>query len=102
MLCRAAPGSRHSQCISVLPAGRDPGSAHLSLHMLDIMYEIPKDDNIGEVTITGNYINGTGGPVIDIRTDQVHVKHPAPAPAAEETQAAEEPKKAEEFNFYEF
>lgn len=33
MLCRAAPGSRHSQCISVLPAGRDPGSAHLSLHV---------------------------------------------------------------------
>ena len=25
--------------------------------MLDIMYEIPKDDNIGEVTITGDYIN---------------------------------------------
>lgn len=54
------------------------------------------------MTITGDYINGTGGPVIDIRTDQVHVKHPAPAPAAEETQAVEEPKKAEEFNFYEF
>ncbi len=35
--------------------------------MLDIMYEIPKDQNIGRVTITGDYINGTGGPVIDIR-----------------------------------
>ena len=30
--------------------------------MLDIMYEIPKDDNIGRVTITKNYIEGTGGP----------------------------------------
>ena len=38
--------------------------------MLDIMYEIPKDDNIGKVTITGDYINGTGGPVIEIRSNQ--------------------------------
>lgn len=38
--------------------------------MLDIMYEIPKDDNIGRVTITKEYIEGTGGPVIDIeKTD---------------------------------
>ena len=35
--------------------------------MLDIMYEIPKDDNIGKVTITREYIEGTGGPVIEIR-----------------------------------
>ncbi len=35
--------------------------------MLDIMYEIPKDDNIGRVTITREYIEGKGGPVIDIR-----------------------------------
>jgi len=35
--------------------------------MLDIMYEIPKDKNIGQVTITKDYIEGTGGPVIDIR-----------------------------------
>ncbi|WP_138263004.1 ATP-dependent Clp protease ATP-binding subunit ClpX [[Clostridium] hylemonae] len=35
--------------------------------MLDIMYEIPKDDNIGEVTITKEYIEGTGGPVIMLR-----------------------------------
>ena len=39
--------------------------------MLDIMYEIPKDDNIGRVTITGDYINGTGGPVIEIRGEKV-------------------------------
>ena len=37
--------------------------------MLDIMYEIPKDDNIGRVTITGDYIRGTGGPLIDIRSN---------------------------------
>lgn len=35
--------------------------------MLDIMYEIPKDDHIGTVKITEEYINGTGGPVIGIR-----------------------------------
>ena len=36
--------------------------------MLDIMYEIPKDDNIGRITITREYVEGTGGPVIDIRS----------------------------------
>ncbi len=36
--------------------------------MLDIMYEIPKDDNIGRVIITREYIEGTGGPIIDIRS----------------------------------
>lgn len=35
--------------------------------MLDIMYEIPKDDNIGSVTITGDYVEGTGGPLIKMR-----------------------------------
>ena len=35
--------------------------------MLDIMYEIPKDDNIGTVTITREYIEGKGGPRIEIR-----------------------------------
>ncbi len=39
--------------------------------MLDIMYEIPKDDNIGEVTITKEYIEGTGGPVIMLRGQEV-------------------------------
>ena len=39
--------------------------------MLDIMYEIPRDENIGTVTITGDYINGKGSPVITLRgTDQ--------------------------------
>ena len=35
--------------------------------MLDIMYEIPKDDSIGQVTITREYIDGTGGPIITLR-----------------------------------
>lgn len=35
--------------------------------MLDIMYEIPKDDSIGQVTITKDYIRGTGGPLITLR-----------------------------------
>ncbi len=39
--------------------------------MLDIMYEIPKDDNIGKITITREYIEGTGGPIIDIRGNSV-------------------------------
>lgn len=36
--------------------------------MLDIMYEIPKDPMIGRVTITGDYINHKGGPLIEMRT----------------------------------
>lgn len=39
--------------------------------MIDIMYEIPKDDNIGQVTITKEYIEGTGGPVITLRGQEV-------------------------------
>ena len=39
--------------------------------MLDIMYEIPKDDSIGQVTITEAYIEGTGGPLIQIRGQSV-------------------------------
>ena len=35
--------------------------------MLDIMYEIPKDDNIGSVTITKEYIEGTRAPRIQMR-----------------------------------
>lgn len=35
--------------------------------MLDIMYQIPRDDNIGRVTITGDYIRGTGSPLIEMR-----------------------------------
>ena len=41
--------------------------AILEEYMLDIMYEIPKDDSIGEVVITGEYIRHTGGPRILLR-----------------------------------
>ena len=41
--------------------------AILEEYMLDIMYEIPKDDSIGEVVITKEYIEGTGGPRILLR-----------------------------------
>lgn len=41
--------------------------------MLDIMYEIPKDDNIGRVTITREYIENTGGPIIDIRSSSAEL-----------------------------
>ena len=50
---------------------RDTGAralrAIIEEFMLDIMYEIPKDDNIGTVTITKEYIEGKGGPRIEIR-----------------------------------
>lgn len=39
--------------------------------MLDIMFEIPKDAHIGTVTITEEYINGNGGPVIGMRGQEV-------------------------------
>lgn len=44
--------------------------------MLDIMYEIPKDDNIGRVTITREYIENTGGPVIEMRGTAVIEEKP--------------------------
>ncbi|MCR5249010.1 MAG: ATP-dependent Clp protease ATP-binding subunit ClpX [Lachnospiraceae bacterium] len=40
----------------------------LDEYMVDIMYEIPKDSNIGTVTITKEYLEGTGGPKIEMRT----------------------------------
>ena len=45
--------------------------AILEEYMLDIMYEIPKDDNIGEVVITEGYIQGNGGPKILMRGQEV-------------------------------
>lgn len=39
--------------------------------MLDIMYEIPKDDSIGQVIITKEYIEGIGGPIIVLRGQEV-------------------------------
>ena len=40
----------------------------LDEYMVDIMYEIPKDKNIGTVTITREYLEKTGGPKIELRT----------------------------------
>ncbi|MDY5030802.1 MAG: ATP-dependent Clp protease ATP-binding subunit ClpX [Blautia sp.] len=39
--------------------------------MLDIMYEIPKDDSIGQVIITKEYIEGIGGPRILLRGQEI-------------------------------
>lgn len=41
--------------------------------MTDIMYEIPKDDNIGKITITADYINNTGIPIIEMRQSNKHI-----------------------------
>lgn len=41
--------------------------AIIEAFMLDIMYEIPKDDNIGRVTITRDYIENKGAPLIEMR-----------------------------------
>ncbi len=38
--------------------------------MVDIMFEIPKDKNIGTVIITADYVDGKGGPIIEMRTVQ--------------------------------
>ncbi len=61
------------QAIAEKAMERDTGAralrAIIEEFMLDIMYEIPKDKNIGSVTITREYIEGTGGPVIELRTD---------------------------------
>jgi len=35
--------------------------------MLDIMFEVPKDDNIGRVIITGDFVEGKGSPQIVMR-----------------------------------
>lgn len=41
--------------------------AILEEYMLDIMYEIPKDSNIGKVTITREFIEKNGSPLIEMR-----------------------------------
>ena len=43
----------------------------LESYMLDIMYEIPKDDSIGQVIITREYIQGNGGPRILLRGQEM-------------------------------
>ena len=57
--------------------------------MLDIMYEIPKDENIGAVTITRDYIEGKGGPKIAIRSDRAEApRQIAMKPEPEQTGAS--------------
>lgn len=50
---------------------RDTGAralrAILEEYMLDIMYEIPKDPNIGSVIVTRPYLEKSGGPLIQMR-----------------------------------
>ena len=41
--------------------------AILEEYMLDIMYEIPRDESIGRVVITRDYLEGKGGPRIILR-----------------------------------
>ena len=41
--------------------------AILEEFMLDIMYEIPKDPNIGSVVVTRPYLEKKGGPLIQMR-----------------------------------
>ena len=52
---------------------RDTGAralrAIMEEFMLDIMYEIPKDPNIGSVIITRAYLEKRGGPMIEMRAD---------------------------------
>ena len=45
----------------------------LEQYMLDIMYEIPKDDSIGQVIITREYIEGSGGPKILLRGQEPYL-----------------------------
>ena len=40
--------------------------------MLDIMFEIPKDENIGSVMITREYIEKQGAPIIEMRGSAKH------------------------------
>ncbi len=44
--------------------------------MLDIMYEIPKDENIGRVIITREYIEGKASPRIEIRGEEMQKRLP--------------------------
>lgn len=63
------------EAIAQIAIERDTGAralrAILEEYMLDIMYEIPKDDSIGSVLITEQYIRHEGGPVIMLRGQQM-------------------------------
>ena len=48
-----------------------------------MMYEIPKDDNIGRVTITKEYLEGCGGPRIEIRGSETPLLTGGTSPVSE-------------------
>ena len=54
----------------------------LEKFMLNIMYEVPKDPNIGRVCITGDYIRGTGAPIIGLRDEPLLPAQKQQLPAA--------------------
>lgn len=45
--------------------------------MTDIMYEIPKDDSIGRVIVTRDFIENNGAPIIEIRSTEKTARRPA-------------------------
>ena len=53
--------------------------------MLDIMFEIPKDPEIGSVTITRAYLEKHGGPRIEMREYSAADKKAAALPGPMET-----------------
>ena len=57
--------------IDIKPYDRNVATKIIEDFMLDIMYEIPKDSSIGEVIITKDYIEKTGGPTILLRGQEV-------------------------------
>ncbi len=71
---------------------RDTGAralrAIIEEFMLDIMYEVPKDDNIGRVVITRDYIEGKASPIVEIRSNTPTALLPPPRQAAEIPSAA--------------
>ncbi len=71
---------------------RDTGAralrAIIEEFMLDIMYEVPKDDNIGHVIITRDYIEGKASPIVEIRSNMPTALLPPPRQTAEIPSAA--------------
>ena len=57
--------------LDIRPYERNAATRLIEDFMLDIMYEIPKDDSIGEVVITKDYVEHTGGPKILLRGQEV-------------------------------
>ena len=51
--------------------------------MLNIMYEVPKDQTIGRVVITGDYIRGEGAPIIGLKDEPLLASEQGKLPAGE-------------------